>query len=41
MDVDLTTWEAAASDRTAWRQTVPKGLSSFEQSLTQQAEAKR
>ena len=41
MDIDLTTWEAVASDRTAWRQTVQKGLSSFEQSLTQQAEAKR
>ena len=34
MDVDLTTWEAVASDRAAWRQTVKKGLSSFEQSLT-------
>ena len=41
MDINLTTWEAVASDRTAWRQTVQKGLSSFEQSLTQQTEPKR
>ena len=41
MDVDLATWEAVALDWTAWRQTVQKGLSSFEQSLIQQAEAKR
>ncbi|XP_063596220.1 uncharacterized protein LOC134773073 [Penaeus indicus] len=41
MDIDLTTWEAAASDRAAWRQTVQKDLSSFEQSLVQQSEAKR
>ena len=41
MDVDLTTSEVVASDRAAWRQTVQKGLFSFEQSLAQQAEAKR
>ena len=41
MDIDLNTWEAVASDRTAWRQTLQKGLSSFEQSLTQQVEPKR
>ena len=41
MNIDLTTWEAVASDRTAWKQTVKKGLSSFEHSLTQQAKVKR
>ena len=41
MDIDITTWEAVASDRTAWRHSVQKDLSSFEQSLTLQAEAKR
>ena len=40
MDVNLTMREAVASDQLAWRQTVQTGLSSFEQSLTQQAEAK-
>ena len=40
MDVDLTTWKAAASDQTTWQQNVQKDLSSFEQSLTQQAEVK-
>ena len=41
MDIDLTTREPVAPHKTAWRWTVRKGLSSFEQSLTQQAEAKR
>ena len=41
IDIELTTRKAVASDWTALRQTVQKGLSSFEQSLTQQAEAKR
>ena len=40
MDVNLIMWEAVASDWTAWRQTVQKDMSSFEQSLTQQTEAK-
>ena len=40
MGVDLSTWEAAASDRSVWRQTVQEGLFSFERSLTQEAEVK-
>ena len=41
MGVDLSTWEVAASDRSFWRQTVQKGLFSFERSLMQEAEVKR
>ena len=39
MNIDLNTWEASASERQAWRQTVQKGK--FEETLAQQSEAKR
>ena len=37
----LHTWEATALKRSAWRQTVQKGLSNFEETLAQQHEEKR
>ena len=41
LNIDLETWEAAASDRAAWRRIVQDGLSRFEETLAQQSVAKR
>ena len=41
LDVNLTTWETVAADRTAWRQTVEKGLHSFEEASAELSVAKR
>ena len=41
LGIDTNTWEAAAADRFTWKQEVKKGLSQFEENLTQQAEQKR
>ena len=41
MGINLNTWETVASDRTAWRQTVQKGIFQHEETLAQQSEAKR
>ena len=41
LNIDLDTWEAAASDRTAWRRTIEVGLSRFEETLAQQSVVKR
>ena len=41
LNIDQNNWEATALERSAWRQTVQKGLSKFEESLAQQHEDKR
>ena len=41
LGMDLNRWETLTFDRSAWRQTVHHGLSQFEETLIQQAEAKR
>ena len=41
LNVDVNTWEATASERSAWRQTVREGISNYEEILAQQSEAKR
>ena len=41
LGINTDTWEAAAADRSTWKQEVKKGLSLFEENLTQQAEEKR
>eukprot|EP00745_Piridium_sociabile_P043277 TRINITY_DN8831_c0_g1_i1.p1 TRINITY_DN8831_c0_g1~~TRINITY_DN8831_c0_g1_i1.p1 ORF type:complete len:1016 (+),score=240.62 TRINITY_DN8831_c0_g1_i1:1061-4108(+) len=41
LGINLNTWEAEATDRSSWRQTVRKGLCTFEETLVQQSEAKR
>ncbi|XP_069182933.1 uncharacterized protein [Procambarus clarkii] len=41
MDVDFATWETLAADRSAWRQSVQKRLSKFEESLAKKSEVKR
>ena len=37
----LNRWETLTSERSAWRQALHPGLSQFEETLVQQAEAKR
>ena len=39
--MDLNRWETLTSERSAWRQALHHGLSHFEETLVQQAEAKR
>ena len=39
--MDLNRWETLTSERSAWRQAVHHGLSQFEETLVQQADAKR
>ena len=41
LGMDLNRWETLTSEHSAWRQAVPHGLSHFEETLVQQAEAKR
>ena len=41
LGMDLNRWETLASERSAWRQAVHHGLSHFEETLVQQAKAKR
>ena len=41
LNIDQNNWEATALKRSAWRQTVQKGLSKFEETLAQQHEEKR
>ena len=41
LNIDQSNWEAPALKRSAWRQTVQKGLSNFEEMLAQQHEKKR
>ena len=41
LEMDLNRWETLTSERSAWRQAVHRGLSQFEETLVQQAEAKR
>ena len=41
LGMDLNRRETLISDRSAWRQALHHGLSQFEESLVQQAEAKR
>ena len=41
LGMDLNRWETLTSERSAWRQAVHHGLSQFEETLVQQAEAKR
>ena len=40
LGINTDTWEAAATDRSTWKQEVHEGLSCFEENLTQQAEEK-
>lgn len=40
LNVDVDTWEAKASERPAWRETIREGLSLFEDRLAKQSEAK-
>ena len=40
LGMDLNRWETLTSERSAWRQVVHHGLSQFEETLVQQAEAK-
>ena len=40
-DLNTDTWETAAADRSTWKQEVHKGLSRFEENLTQKAEERR
>ena len=41
MNIDQNNWEATALKRSAWRQTVQKGLSNLKETLAQQHEKKR
>ena len=41
MGIVLNNWEATALERKTWRQTVHKGLTKFEETLTQQSKVKR
>ena len=41
LGMDLNRWETLTSECSAWRQAVHHGLSQFEETLVQQAEAKR
>ena len=41
LGMDLYRWETLTSERSAWRQVVHHSLSQFEETLVQQAEAKR
>ena len=41
LEMDLNRWETLTSECSAWRQVVHLGLSQFEETLVQQAEAKR
>ena len=41
LGMDLSRWETLTSEHSAWRQAVQHGLSQFEETLVQQAEAKR
>ena len=41
LGIALNRWETLTSDCSAWRQAVHHGLSQFEETLVQQAEAKR
>ena len=41
LNIDQNNWEATALRRSAWRQTVQKGLSNFEETLAQQHREKR
>ena len=41
LNIDQNNWEATALRRSAWRQTVQKGLSNFEETLAQQHKEKR
>ena len=41
LGMDLNRWETLKSERSAWRQVLHQGLSLFEETLVQQAEAKR
>ena len=41
LGMDLNRWETLMSEHSAWRQAVHHGLSQFEETLVQQAEAKR
>ena len=42
LGINTNTWEAAAANRSTWKQEVKKGLSAlFEENLAQQAEEKR
>ena len=41
LEMDLSRWETLTSERSAWRQAVHHSFSQFEETLVQQAEAKR
>ena len=41
LEMDLNRWETLNSEHLAWRQALHRGLSQFEETLVQQAEAKR
>ena len=41
LEMDLNRWETLTSEHSAWRHAVHHGLSQFEETLAQQAEAKR
>ena len=41
LGMDLNRWETLTSERSAWRQVVHHSLSQFEETLVQQAKAKR
>ena len=41
LDINLDTWEDAATDCTAWRRTIEGGLSRFEETLAQRSVAGR
>ena len=41
LNIDLTTWETSASDRSTWRQLTRRALSRFEDSVRQRNEEKR
>ena len=41
LEMDLNRWETPTSEHSAWRQAVHHSLSQFEETLVQQAEAKR
>ena len=41
LGIDLNRWETLTSECSAWRQALHHGLSQFEETLVQQAEAKR
>ena len=41
LGMDLNRWETLTSECSAWRQAMQHGLSHFEETIVQQAEAKR